>query len=107
MADRAIMSRTDDLIRLYRILDELEASSGGKRFSCSACAIWQLAAKRHLFLLRAGRGPNRQRSQTAACPNRYPCLGRRLELADILKTAAARLSECPADHRVNWGGEEA
>ena len=32
MADRAIMNRTDDLIRLYRILDKLEASSGGKRF---------------------------------------------------------------------------
>jgi hypothetical protein len=27
-----IMSRTDDLIRLYRILDGLEALSGGKRF---------------------------------------------------------------------------
>ncbi len=32
MAGRAIMSRTDDLIRLYRILDKLEAQSGGKRF---------------------------------------------------------------------------
>ena len=32
MAGRAIMNRTDDLIRLYRILDKLEASSGGKRF---------------------------------------------------------------------------
>jgi hypothetical protein len=32
MVDRAIMKRTDDLVRLYRILDKLEASSGGKRF---------------------------------------------------------------------------
>ena len=32
MAGRAIMSRTNDLIRLYRILDRLEALSGGKRF---------------------------------------------------------------------------
>lgn len=32
MAGRAIMSRTDDLIRLYRILDKLEAQSGGKGF---------------------------------------------------------------------------
>lgn len=32
MADSAIMSRTDDLIRLYRVLDRLEALSGGKRF---------------------------------------------------------------------------
>src|SRR5215469_6150090 len=32
MADRAIMNRTEDLTRLYRILDKLEASLGGKRF---------------------------------------------------------------------------
>lgn len=32
MAGGTIMSRTDDLIRLYRIFDMLEASSGGKRF---------------------------------------------------------------------------
>ena len=32
MAGCAIMNRTDDPIRLYRILDKLEASSGGKRF---------------------------------------------------------------------------
>ena len=32
MADGEIMSRTDDLIRLYRIFDRLEVSSGGKRF---------------------------------------------------------------------------
>ena len=32
MAGCAIMNRTDDLIRLYQILDKLETSSGGKRF---------------------------------------------------------------------------
>ncbi len=32
MADLAIMSRTDDLNRLYRILDRLEVLTGGKRF---------------------------------------------------------------------------
>lgn len=32
MVGGAIMSRTDHLIRLYRIFDTLEASSGGKRF---------------------------------------------------------------------------
>jgi hypothetical protein len=32
MVGCAIMNRTDDLIRLYQILDKLETSSGGKRF---------------------------------------------------------------------------
>jgi hypothetical protein len=32
------MNRTDDLIRLYRILDKLEASSGGKRFLAQLAA---------------------------------------------------------------------
>lgn len=32
MVGGAIMSRTDDLIRLYRIFDTLEVSSGGKKF---------------------------------------------------------------------------
>ena len=38
MAGRAIMNRTDDLIRLYWILDKLEASSGGKRFLAQLAA---------------------------------------------------------------------
>jgi hypothetical protein len=72
------MNRTDDLIRLYRVLDKLEASLGGKRFLAQLAPSGSWPQRGIYFFFEpgevrvgSGHGPRLVRIGTH-------CLGRRL-----------------------------
>jgi hypothetical protein len=101
MAGGAIMSRTDDLVRLYRIFDTLEASSGGKRFLAQLAPAGSWPRRGIYFFFErgevradSGHGPRLVRIGTHALG-----LGARSTLHQRLRQHAGKSSGPGGNHR--------
>jgi hypothetical protein len=101
VAGCAIMNRTDDLIRLYQILDKLETSSGGKRFLAQLASSGSWPRRGVYFFFEpgevrtgSGQGPRLVRIGTHALG-----VGARSTLHQRLRQHAGKSSGFGGNHR--------